>query len=131
MTSNIDRRIDEARTRISRVDVVTAHRLRDEGALFVDTRPEHQREAHGRIPGAIWIERNHIEWRLDPTSGHRDARAESHEGPIVVFCQEGYASTLAVESLADLGVPDIHDLDGGYAAWAAAGRPIELPHDVR
>ena len=92
--------------------------------LLVDTRPAFQRLAFGVVPGAIVVERNHLEWRLDPTSEHRPApTAIGHRGPIVVFCQEGYASSLAVESLQDLGVVDVHDLVGGFAAWAAAGQP--------
>lgn len=47
-----------------------------------------------------------------------------HTGPIIVFCQEGYASSLAVASLQDIGVPDVHDLAGGFDAWAAAGLPV-------
>jgi rhodanese-related sulfurtransferase len=124
VTSAIERRLDEVRRGIRRVDVDAAVRLRDAGALFVDTRPEWQRREFGTIPGAILVERNHLEWRIDPTSAHRHPAAERHHGPIVVFCQEGYSSSLAVASLADLGVPDVHDLEGGYEAWAAAGAPV-------
>ncbi len=98
-----------------------AWRLRGAGALFVDTRPEGQRREHGTIPGAVEIERNHLEWRLDPTSEFRHPAVIGHAGPIVVYCQEGYSSILAVSTLVALGVPDVHDLGGGFEAWAAAG----------
>ena len=42
-----------------------------------------------------------------------------------MFCQEGYSSILAVASLVDVGVPDVHELAGGFAAWEAAGLPTE------
>ena len=122
-TSAIDRRLATARARIDRIGPGEAARLQAAGALLVDTRPQFQREQFGVVPGAILVERNHLEWRLDPTSAHRHPAAVDHRGPVVVFCQEGFSSSLAVESLQDLGVGDVHDLDGGFAAWAAAGLP--------
>jgi rhodanese-related sulfurtransferase len=122
--SNIDARIADARSRISVIGPHAAARLRDAGALFVDTRPVAQREQFGAIPDAVIIDRNVLEWRLDPTSGHRHPAAAAHDGPIVVFCQEGYSSSLAVESLVQVGVTDVHDLAGGFAAWSANGLPI-------
>ena len=68
-----------------------------------------------------------LEWRLDPTSSHRHPAAVGHRGPIIVFCQQGYASSLVVASLADLGVPDVHDMAGGFEAWVAAGLTIQRP----
>lgn len=103
------------------LDAEAAAAARAAGALFVDTRPRAQREEFGEIPGAIVIERNVLEWRLDPTSAHRHPEAARHRGAIVVFCQAGFASSLAVASLVKLGVVDVHDLAGGFAAWAAAG----------
>lgn len=123
MTSAVDRYLDAARARISVIDPATAAQLRTDGALFVDTRPEAQRADFGVIPGAVAIERNHLEWRLDPTSAHRHPAAIDHDGPIVVLCQEGYASSLAVAALVDIGMADVHDLGGGFAAWSAAGLP--------
>lgn len=125
MSSSIDRLLASVRERISLVDPETAFAMQSGGALLVDTRPVAQRDEFGQIPGAVLIERNHIEWRLDPTSSHRHPAAINHRGPIVVLCQEGYASSLAVGSLVDIGVPDVHDLAGGFEAWAAAGLPIE------
>jgi rhodanese-related sulfurtransferase len=128
MISAIDAHVAATRNRISLVDPIAAHRLQVDGALLVDTRPEARRRRYGHVPGAIVIERNVLEWRLDPTSRHRHPAAVDHRGPIVVFCQEGYASSLAVASLVDLGVPDVHDLAGGFAAWAAAGLPVLATH---
>jgi rhodanese-related sulfurtransferase len=123
-TPAIDALIDDARSRISVLDPIDAAALRTRGALFVDTRPAAQRAEFGRILGAVTIERNVLEWRLDPTSAHRDPTVAAHVGHIVVFCQQGYASSLAVATLVDLGVPDVHDLAGGFAAWAAIGLPV-------
>jgi rhodanese-related sulfurtransferase len=127
VTSAIDHAVAVARRRISRIDPATAATLQSAGALLVDTRPAAQRAEYGTVPGAVVIERNHLEWRLDPTGEHQHPAAIEHHGPIVVFCQEGYASTLAVASLVDLGLTDVHDLDGGFGAWSAAGLPVDRP----
>jgi rhodanese-related sulfurtransferase len=69
------------------------------------------------MPGALVVERNVLEWRLDPTSPHRLAEVRDHDQQIVVFCDEGYASSLAAASLQSLGLKRATDLDGGYQAW--------------
>ena len=121
----IDALVAGVRSQISVLDPIDAAAMRTSGALFVDTRPVAQRVEFGGIPEAIVIERNVLEWRLDPTSHHRHPAVASHDGELVVFCQEGYASSLAVGTLSDLGMPNVHDLAGGFAAWVAAGLPVE------
>jgi rhodanese-related sulfurtransferase len=92
------------------------------GALVIDIRPIHQRQADGQIPGAIVVDRNVLEWRLDPSSEYRLPFASS-ERAVVVVCNEGYASTLAAASLCQLGL-DATDLDGGIQAWISSGRAV-------
>ena len=87
------------------------------GGLVVDTRPASLREADGAMPGALIVERNVLEWRLDPTSPWRLPEVRDHDQEIVVFCDEGYASSLAAASLQSLGLERATDLDGGYQAW--------------
>ena len=86
------------------------------GALVVDTRSEAQRRRDGELPGAVVVERNVLEWRLDPASPDRLAEAGDYERTIVVVCDEGYASSLAAASLQDLGLVNATDLEGGYQA---------------
>ncbi|GAA2711850.1 hypothetical protein GCM10010315_14440 [Streptomyces luteosporeus] len=77
------------------------------------------------------VERNELEWRLDPACAHRSARATHHALPVVVFCDEGYASSLAAVSLRRLGLRHATDLVGGFQAWRAAGLPVDtLPVDA-
>jgi rhodanese-related sulfurtransferase len=115
------------RQRVSSITPAAAAELQARGALMVDTRSAAQREQFGTMPDAVLIERNVLEWRLDPTCPYRHATVIAHDQPIVVFCQEGYASVLAVASLGELGLTDVHDLAGGFAAWAAAGLPVVSP----
>ena len=94
------------------------------GAVLVDIRPAAQGQAEGEIPGAILIERNVLEWRLDPRSDHRLPIA-SYSLRVIVVCSEGYTSSLAAASLLDLGIAGATDLDGGFRAWQAAGLPVK------
>jgi rhodanese-related sulfurtransferase len=87
------------------------------GGLVVDTRPAVQRERDGALPGAIVVERNHLEWRLDPAGTHRLAEVTGYDQVVVVVCDEGYASSLAAASLQQLGLHRATDLAGGYQAW--------------
>jgi rhodanese-related sulfurtransferase len=122
----IDDLLGTARARLHRVEPAEAHAAQAEGAVLVDIRPASFREFEGSIPGALIVERNVLEWRLDPTC---DARLpEAHpEVRIVVICNEGYASSLAAASLQDIGLPNATDLIGGYRAWRAAGLPTVAP----
>lgn len=45
----------------------------------------------------------------------------------MLFCSEGYATSLAAASLQDLGVWRATDLIGGFQAWAEAGLPVTSP----
>src|SRR5215212_6197808 len=60
------------------------------GALVVDTRPEDQRRRDGALPGAVVIDRNVLEWRLDPSSPHRMKEADRGNRRVVIVCNEGY-----------------------------------------
>ena len=117
MTRTIDDLLAAARARLDRPDPRRAAALVADGAILVDTRPGWQREQEGELDGALVIERNHIEWRLDPTSAARIPQAVGHDVTWILFCSEGYSSSLAAASLQDLGLRNATDLDGGYQAW--------------
>jgi rhodanese-related sulfurtransferase len=86
------------------------------GALIVDIRPVEQRSRDGELPGSVVVDRNVLEWRLDPTSPHRIPEARRPDQEVVLVCNEGYASSLAAESLQKLGLTGATDLAGGYQA---------------
>ena len=123
MTSGVDDLLARARARLDRLEPHDAIAAVERGALLVDTRPEWQRRAEGEIPGATLIERNHLEWRLDPTSEARIPEAVDLDLEVIVVCSEGYSSSLAAASLQDLGLHRATDLVGGFQAWRAAGLP--------
>ncbi len=121
----VDAVLDHARERLVRLAPGAAYAAASAGALLVDIRPETYRRAEGAIPGALVIERNVLEWRLDPASPARLPQIVDHEAKVVLVCNEGYASSLAAASLQDLGLVNATDLDGGFRAWRAEGLPVE------
>lgn len=114
------RRARERIARWSPQEALGRHRL---GAHFIDIRPYHQRLNEGEIPGSLIIERNVLEWRLDPTSPHRIPQARSHRSEFIVVCSEGYTSSLAAASLLDIGLARSGDLIGGVRGWIGQGLP--------
>ncbi|MBZ9639182.1 rhodanese-like domain-containing protein [Streptomyces sp. PSKA30] len=115
-------RVREGYERVEPQDAYDAARAGE--ALLVDIRYAALRERDGLIPGALVVERNELEWRLDPHGSHRLPEATSHDLRVVVICNEGYASSLAADSLHRLGLHRATDLVGGFQAWRAAGLPV-------
>ncbi|WP_433242597.1 rhodanese-like domain-containing protein [Streptosporangium sp. CA-135522] len=125
--TDVDRLLEQARAGLHRLPPAEAWAAVGRGALIVDTRPEFQRRDAGEIPGAVIVERNHLEWRLDPTCGSRIPEATSHEIMWIVICAEGYSSSLAAAVLRHLGLLNATDVIGGFDAWMKAGLPVVHP----
>ena len=127
----IARVLEESRAGVRRVEVAELAQEVRAGALVVDTRPVEQRVRDGLMPGAVVIDRNVLEWRLDPSSPHRIPQApRPGQRVVVVVCDEGYSSSLAAATLRRLGVTGATDLVGGFQAWLEAGHvPEREPFD--
>jgi rhodanese-related sulfurtransferase len=111
-------------------DRVSASELATEqssGALVVDIRPYEQRKRDGELPGAVVVDRNVLEWRLDPASPDRLAQIAGYGQRIVLVCNEGFSSSLAAASLQSLGLIRATDLIGGFQALrrAPSGMPSQ------
>jgi rhodanese-related sulfurtransferase len=124
VTKTVEQVLIEARARLRRLSPAEAADAQAAGALLVDTRPAAQREREGEVPGALVIERNVLEWRLDPASPDRIPEVTGHDQVVVVVCSEGYSSSLAAAMLQDMGFRNATDLAGGFQAWKAAGLPV-------
>ncbi|MDQ0260966.1 rhodanese-like domain-containing protein [Sinomonas atrocyanea] len=120
----IDLLLAESRAGLERVQPEDLDREMSAGALVVDTRPVDQRRRDGALPGAIVVDRNVLEWRLDPTSPWRLPVADDPGRRIVIVCNEGYSSSLAAHTLQRLGLSRATDLVGGFQAWAAHRRQV-------
>jgi rhodanese-related sulfurtransferase len=120
---NVDELLNDARSGLERVTPAQSHAALDAGAIVVDIRPSEQRNRDGEIPGAHVIARNVLEWRLDPTGEFRDPAVARADRQVIVFCDAGYASSLAAATLRRLGL-DATDMIGGFQAWLADGLPV-------
>jgi rhodanese-related sulfurtransferase/mannose-6-phosphate isomerase-like protein (cupin superfamily) len=130
-TSSIEQVLSAARARLSRLSPNEAYdAAAAPEAILVDIRPESQRAIEGSIAGALVVERNVLEWRFDPASSARLPVATDHDVQVIVFCSEGYTSSLAAAALQDLGLWRATDIAGGFQAWRATGLPIVPPREV-
>ncbi len=123
----IDEILAAARARLHRLTPPEAFAAFSRGAVLVDIRPQAQRAREGGIPGAVIVERNVLEWRFDPASDARLPWVQGYDEQVIVFCSEGYTSSLAAAALQDLGLAGATDIAGGFVAWAADGLPVCPP----
>ena len=114
---SIDEILAAIQARLERVEPAALERERALGAVIIDIRPLEQRARDGALPGAIVIDRNVLEWRLDPASDHHIADVTGYDTRIVIVCNEGYSSSLAAAFLHDVGLYRATDLIGGFQAW--------------
>jgi rhodanese-related sulfurtransferase len=125
--SAIARLLAQSRSKLARVLPRDLAAEQEAGALVVDIRPVEQRERDGALPGAVVIDRNVLEWRLDPTSAHRLEIADDPDRRIILVCDEGYSSSLAAHTLQQLGLVNATDLVGGFRAWREDQPAPSLP----
>lgn len=116
---SIDDLLATAREGLDRVAAADVAAEVAAGAVLVDTRSAAQRAEGGDVPGALVLERNVLEWRLDPASDARVAEAVDHDVRWLVLCQQGYASSLAAATLRQIGLHRATDVIGGAEALLA------------
>jgi rhodanese-related sulfurtransferase len=117
---SIDELLAAARLRLDRIAPKALTTEHTNGALIIDIRPADQRTRDGELPDAIVIDRNVLEWRLDPQSDHRIPQITGYDTRIVIVCNEGYSSSLAAATLQELGLRRTTDMIGGFQAWLTA-----------
>jgi rhodanese-related sulfurtransferase len=118
--------LQDARRGLTRLTAKQAAAALQDGALLIDIRSSEQRCREGEIPGSIVIDRNVLEWRLDPSSQHRIPQLVDREAgtDLIIICSEGYSSSLAAASLKRLGLRHVQDVIGGFQGWVASGLPV-------
>ena len=122
----IDELLAQARAGLTRLTAMRAFTLMQSGeAVVVDIREEERRATDGRVPGAVEIARNVLEWRCAPESQWRDERVSDPARTLIVMCNEGYQSSLAAAALQELGHERATDMEGGFQGWRAGGLPVE------
>lgn len=126
---SIDQLLAEVRRRIDRYEPIEAAERVAAGALLVDTRSAALRAEQGAVPGALVVERNVLEWRLDPRSQWRLPEITGPDVEVLVICAEGFSSSLVADTLRTLGLARSADVIGGVEAWIAAGLPVDRGAD--
>jgi rhodanese-related sulfurtransferase len=122
---NINDVLAAAQGRLDRLTPAQAATRMREGWTLVDVRAADLRARDGRIPGAVHAPLNVLEWRVDPASGSQERALARKEDRLILFCHEGYSSSLAAVRLHELGYTNTTDVIGGFSAWAKAGLPVE------
>ena len=121
--TTVEELLMEARARLTRLSPGEAQAASHTGAALIDIRSECQRARDGKIPGAKYIARNVLEWRLDPSSPDRDRDLARCDIKLILICNEGYQSSLAAATLTRFGV-NATDVIGGFQAWRKANLPV-------
>jgi rhodanese-related sulfurtransferase len=122
--TTVEELLAEAAAEIDRLSPAEAHEAAQQGDLLIDIRPLEQRQRDGLVPGAAIVDRNVLEWRLDPEGDHRNPDLARSDRRIILICDEGYQSVLAAATLRRFGL-DSCDVIGGIRGWMAAGLPLE------
>src|SRR4051794_7289906 len=98
----------------------------DPDVTIVDIRDPREIEREGRIPGSFHAPRGMLEFWVDPESPyHKPIFAQDRT--FILHCASGWRSTLATQALQHMGLKPVKNLMGGFAAWKAAGGPVEMP----
>lgn len=96
--------------------------LKQGDAVLVDVRGADECAA-GAIAGSVHAPRGKLEFLADPASPKHLAALDPH-CRVILHCASGARSALAAATLHQLGYANVAHLEGGYAAWIAAGKPV-------
>lgn len=95
-------------------------------ALLVDIRDIRELDREGRIPGAYHTPRGMLEFWVSPDSPyHKPALTDAKE--IILFCASAWRSALSAQTLQEMGVDTVAEIDGGFTAWRDQGLPVDKP----
>jgi rhodanese-related sulfurtransferase len=117
--------VDEAMSQVTTysVDEVRA-RLADPAVQIVDIRDVRELTG-GTVVGSYHAPRCMLEFWVDPASPYHKKIWADETKEFILFCGAGWRSALAAKTLQDMGMTNVAHIDGGYAAWQAAGAPTE------
>ncbi len=96
----------------------------DESLLLIDLRDVREVKREGKIPGSLHIPRGMLEFWIDSESPYYRSEFDKAE-ELILYCNKGWRSALAVQSLQAMGVENASHLRGGMEQWLADGKAIE------
>lgn len=98
--------------------------LGDDNVQFVDIRDVRELQREGKIPEALSAPRGMLEFWIDPESPYYKEIFGSDKR-FVFYCQSGWRSALATQTVQHMGLPNVCHIGGGFRAWADAGNDVE------
>lgn len=123
-TKTVAAMVQAAKAAIENLDPEQVAKEMERGAVVVDLREPAERRQNGAIPGAIHATRGMLEFHADPAAPYHIPALQPNKRT-VLYCAAGGRSALGVRALKDLGYTNVAHLDGGFKAWAGAGKPVE------
>ena len=110
--------VEEALKDIPEVDVYQIKGRLDKGdnVNLIDVREDNEWDL-GRIPTAIHLGKGIIERDIESV-------AKNREMELILYCQGGFRSALAAESLKKMGYMNVYSMSGGFSSWAGNEFPI-------
>lgn len=122
--TNVNDLIARARESIDNLSPEEVGEELEKGTLVVDVRDVRERWRDGAVPGARHVPRGMLEFWADPESEYYKPFFDLDKR-VVLYCARGHRSALSAASLQAIGFTDVAHLDGGFAAWKDAGRPVD------
>ena len=96
----------------------------DPSTQIIDIRDIRELWRDGKIPGALHSPRGMNEFWIDPACVyHKPVYASGKR--FVVYCAGAWRSALEAKMFQDMGLTNVAHMAGGFAAWKAAGMPVE------
>ncbi|MBW2036876.1 MAG: hypothetical protein J7J91_05935 [Deltaproteobacteria bacterium] len=109
--------LKEAKVFVESVSPKDAHALMSKGYSVLDVRTKKEFKK-GHIPGAKWLGRGLLEFKIANVFPEKDAK-------ILVYCKSGGRATLSTYTLMKMGYTNVKNIAGGWKAWVKAGLPTE------
>lgn len=119
--------VEEAERQVSAIDsAALAAKLDDTDTtlLLIDLRDVRELKREGKIPGALHIPRGMLEFWIDPESPYYRSEFDAAE-ELILYCNKGWRSALAAQSLQEMGVENVSHLAGGMEQWQLDGGTVE------
>ena len=98
--------------------------LDSEDVQFVDIRDIRELYREGKVPGAYNASRGMLEFWIDPDSPYCKELFGTGKR-FVFYCQSGWRSALATQTVQQMGLPRVCHIGGGFRAWVDDGHPVE------
>lgn len=125
VTKGIEALVKEALAEVTTLSTAEVQLKKNaNGVLLIDLRDIRELQREGRIPGSMHIPRGMLEFWVDPESPYYKPAFDSAE-QVILYCNKGWRSALAAQTLQTMGMSSVAHLDGGMAQWVSDGGEIE------